>query len=97
MPGRDQKFSEKANNLAHFSDRANQTAQIVAVGGSAANKRLAEDLLVNASQVEKLSPQLISAGRIRLTYPSSKVLLSSITPSILSMTISITHSICIGC
>lgn len=49
--GREQNFSEKANNLAHFSERANQTAQIVAVGGSAANKRLAEDLLGNATQV----------------------------------------------
>ncbi|CAG9796238.1 unnamed protein product [Diatraea saccharalis] len=37
------------------------------------SKRLADQLAHYAHQVEKLSPQLIAAGKIRLLYPDSKV------------------------
>lgn len=40
--------------------------------GSGGNKKLAEALAASASQVESLTPQLINAGRIRMTYPNSK-------------------------
>lgn len=40
--------------------------------GSGGNKKLAEALAVSASQVESLTPQLVNAGRIRMTYPESK-------------------------
>ena len=40
--------------------------------GSGGNKKLAEALLTSASQVESLTPQLVNAGRIRMTYPESK-------------------------
>lgn len=33
---------------------------------------MAEALAASASQVESLTPQLINAGRIRMTYPDSK-------------------------
>lgn len=33
---------------------------------------MAEALTASASQVESLTPQLINAGRIRMTYPDSK-------------------------
>uniref|UniRef100_V9IFU3 Vinculin n=1 Tax=Apis cerana TaxID=7461 RepID=V9IFU3_APICE len=45
---------------------------MVAAGGSGGNKKLAEALTTSASQVESLTPQLINAGRIRMTYPDSK-------------------------
>uniref|UniRef100_A0A6M2DQL3 Vinculin n=1 Tax=Xenopsylla cheopis TaxID=163159 RepID=A0A6M2DQL3_XENCH len=71
-PGREQNFTEKANNLQAFSNRASKTSRMVAAGGSSGNKKLAEALLSAASQVDSLTPQLISAGRIRMNYPDSK-------------------------
>lgn len=42
------------------------------IAGSGGNKKLAEALAASASQVESLTPQLVNAGRIRMTYPDSK-------------------------
>ncbi|XP_066586873.1 vinculin isoform X3 [Prorops nasuta] len=71
-PNREQNFNDKTHNLQAFSNRAAKTARMVAAGGSGGNKKLAEALNVNASQVESLTPQLVNAGRIRMTYPDSK-------------------------
>ncbi|XP_012284337.1 vinculin isoform X3 [Orussus abietinus] len=71
-PGREQKFNYKTNALQSFSSRAAKTARMVAAGGSGGNKKLAEALVASASQVESLTPQLVNAGRIRMTYPESK-------------------------
>ncbi|KAK3872880.1 hypothetical protein Pcinc_022074 [Petrolisthes cinctipes] len=71
-PGREQNFDSKANNLANFSNRATKTAQMVAAGSSGGNKKLAEALLSSSGQVESLTPQLVAAGRIRMTYPTNK-------------------------
>ncbi|KAF2882876.1 hypothetical protein ILUMI_23388 [Ignelater luminosus] len=71
-PNRDQNFSDKAANLQQFSNRAVKTAKMVAAGGSGGNKKLAESLQSASGQVESLTPQLVSAGSIRLNYPTSK-------------------------
>jgi len=71
-PGREQNFNDRAQQLQQFSTRAAKTARMVAAGGSSGNKKLAEALLSSASQVESLTPQLVSAGRIRMNYPESK-------------------------
>ncbi|XP_045466390.1 vinculin isoform X1 [Harmonia axyridis] len=71
-PNRDQNFSDKAANLQQFSNRAVKTAKMVAAGGSGGNKKIAESLQSAANQVESLTPQLTSAGSIRMNYPSSK-------------------------
>ncbi|XP_014211787.1 vinculin isoform X2 [Copidosoma floridanum] len=71
-PGREQNFNDKTLNLQNFSNRAAKTARMVAAGGSGGNKKLAEALNATASQLESLTPQLINAGRIRMTYPESK-------------------------
>lgn len=71
-PGRDQNFNDKTHALQTFSNRAAKTARMVAAGGSGGNKKLAEALTTSASQVESLTPQLINAGRIRMTYPDSR-------------------------
>nr|XP_049705344.1 vinculin isoform X3 [Helicoverpa armigera] len=71
-PGRESQFHEKAAALAAFSQRACAAADVVAAG-CGHNKRLADQLTQNARQVEKLSPQLILAGKIRLYNPDSKV------------------------
>ncbi|KAL3196936.1 hypothetical protein MRX96_015016 [Rhipicephalus microplus] len=64
-------FQDKARNLTEFSQKAARTARNVALGG-ASNKKLAEALLSSAAQVESLTPQLVNAGRIRMTYPDNK-------------------------
>ncbi|XP_008551262.1 vinculin isoform X2 [Microplitis demolitor] len=71
-PGREQNFNDKTHALQIFSNRAVKTARMVAAGGSSGNKKLAEALLNSASQVESLTPQLVNAGRIRMSYPESK-------------------------
>jgi len=71
-PGREENFKDKAANLKNFSARAAQTARMVAAGGSNGNKKLSEALLNSAGQVESLTPQLVNAGRIRMTYPTNK-------------------------
>lgn len=71
-PGREENFQDKAENLKGFSARAAQTARMVAAGGSNGNKKLSEALVSSAGQVESLTPQLVNAGRIRMTYPSNK-------------------------
>lgn len=70
-PNREQNFNQKSNNLQAFSDRASKTSRMVAAGGSSGNKKIAEILLASASQVDSLTPQLVSAGRIRMNYPES--------------------------
>ncbi|XP_026318177.1 vinculin-like [Hyposmocoma kahamanoa] len=71
-PNREPNFHDKAAALAAFSHKAASAANMVAVGVGH-NKRLADQLIHNAQQVERLSPQLIAAGKIRLHYPESKV------------------------
>ncbi|CAH0599023.1 unnamed protein product [Chrysodeixis includens] len=71
-PGREAHFQDKAAALQAFSQRAAGAAALVAAGAGH-NKRLADQLIHNAHQVEKLSPQLIAAGKIRLYNPESKV------------------------
>ncbi|XP_023316311.1 vinculin isoform X2 [Trichogramma pretiosum] len=71
-PHREQNFNDKTLGLQSFSNRAAKTARMVAAGGSGGNKKLAEALNATASQLESLTPQLINAGRIRMTYPESK-------------------------
>uniref|UniRef100_A0A023EWN7 Vinculin n=1 Tax=Aedes albopictus TaxID=7160 RepID=A0A023EWN7_AEDAL len=71
-PGREQNFNQKSNKLQAFSDRASKTSRMVAAGGSGGNKKLAEVLLSSAAQIDSLTPQLVSAGRIRMNYPTSK-------------------------
>ena len=71
-PGREPNFNQKSTKLQNFSDRASKTSRMVAAGGSGGNKKLAEVLLSSANQIDSLTPQLISAGRIRMNYPTSK-------------------------
>ena len=71
-PNREQNFNDKTLALQNFSNRAAKTARMVAAGGSGGNKKLAEALTTSASQIESLTPQLVNAGRIRMTYPESK-------------------------
>ncbi|CAH0731450.1 unnamed protein product, partial [Brenthis ino] len=71
-PGREATLQTRASALAAFSARAAAAAGSVAAG-LGHHKRLADQLLHNAQEVEKLSPQLICAGKIRLHYPDSKV------------------------
>ncbi|CAH0687078.1 unnamed protein product [Chilo suppressalis] len=70
-PNREANFHDKAAALQAFSQRAAAAAHMVAQGDH--NKRLADQLNHYSQQVEKLSPQLIAAGKIRLLYPDSKV------------------------
>ncbi|XP_053618878.1 vinculin isoform X2 [Plodia interpunctella] len=71
-PNREANFHDKAAALAAFSARAAAAAHLVAAANGN-NKRLADQLTHQAREVEKLSPQLIAAGKIRLLYPESKV------------------------
>lgn len=71
VPNREMTFQEKSNNLSTFSYKVTKTARNVATG-LATNKRLAEGLMNFSNQVESLTPQLVSAGRIRFSHPDNK-------------------------
>ncbi|XP_037294811.1 vinculin isoform X2 [Manduca sexta] len=70
--GRSARAEERGAALQTFSARAAAAAALVAAGAGH-HKRLADQLLHYGEQVDKLSPQLIAAGKIRLLYPESKV------------------------
>lgn len=71
-PGRTETFEDRACNLSGFSGRAAKTARMVAAGSTGGNKKAAEALLSSASQVESLTPQLVAAGRIRMSFPGNE-------------------------
>jgi len=57
--------------LKQFSSRLSRTANIVA-SANARTKRRSESLLHLSSQVQNLTPQLVNAGTIKMTYPENK-------------------------
>lgn len=69
-PNREGNFVDKSNKLSDFSNNAVRTARDVAI--SAPNKRLTDNLLNAATNVDSLCPQLINAGRIRLNHPDNR-------------------------
>ncbi|XP_014275815.1 vinculin isoform X5 [Halyomorpha halys] len=72
VPGRDMNLSVKAGSLDKATTSASRTGRLVAAGGTGGNKKLSESLVTAANRLESLAPQLVSAGRIRLGYPTSK-------------------------
>ena len=63
---------QKGTALKQFSCRLSKTANIVATA-SARTKRRSESLVNLSSQVQNLTPQLVNAGTIKMTYPENKV------------------------
>lgn len=57
--------------LKLFSTRLARTASIVA-SANARTKRRSESLVHLSSQVQNLTPQLVNAGTIKMTYPENK-------------------------
>ncbi|KAL1130903.1 hypothetical protein AAG570_012144 [Ranatra chinensis] len=72
VPGRETNLNHRAANLGEWSNRAVKTGRLVAAGGTGGNKKLSEALVSAANRVESLTPQLVNAGRIRLSYSQSK-------------------------
>jgi len=62
---------QRGAGLKMFSGRLSKTANIVAFA-NARNKRRSESLLQLSSQVQNLTPQLVNAGTIKMTYPDNK-------------------------
>ncbi|XP_014239682.1 vinculin isoform X2 [Cimex lectularius] len=72
VQGRDTNLNDKGAWLSSWSKCAGRTGRLVAAGGTGGNKKLSEALVSAAGRVESLTPQLVNAGRIRLTYSESK-------------------------
>lgn len=62
---------QKGNGLKHFSNRMSKTANLVAFA-NARNKQRSDSLLHLSSQVQNLTPQLVNAGTIKMSYPENK-------------------------
>merc|ERR1719474_2504045 len=62
---------QKGNSLKQFSARLSKTANIVAFA-NARNKKRSDSLVQLSSQVQHLTPQLVNAGTIKMTYPENK-------------------------
>jgi len=62
---------QKGQALKQFSGRLSKTANIVAVANARCKQR-SDSLVQLSSQVENLTPQLVNAGTIKITYPENK-------------------------
>merc|ERR1719394_2244898 len=62
---------QRGQALKQFSSRLSRTANIVA-SANTRTKRRSESLLHLSSQVQNLTPQLVNAGTIKMTYPENK-------------------------
>ena len=62
---------QKGNGLKEFSRGFSKTARLVSFA-NAKNKQRSDSLFHLSSQVENLTPQLVNAGTIKLTYPENK-------------------------
>uniref|UniRef100_A0A183BPH3 Vinculin n=1 Tax=Globodera pallida TaxID=36090 RepID=A0A183BPH3_GLOPA len=65
MPERDENFEHKAANLRDSSSRMVNTALLVAKCGPCKNKKTVEGLVDTANKVGLMTPQVVSAGKIR--------------------------------
>ncbi|KAL3079670.1 hypothetical protein niasHS_013952 [Heterodera schachtii] len=66
MPDREENFENKAANLRDSSGRMVTTGLLVAKCGPCKNKKTIEGLVDTAHKVNQMTPQVISAGKIRL-------------------------------
>jgi len=62
---------QKGIGLKQFSGKMSKTANIVAFA-NARNKRRSDSLLQLSTQVQNLTPQLVNAGTIKMTYPENR-------------------------
>lgn len=66
MPHREENFENKATNLRDCSGRMVNTGLLVAKCGPCKNKKTVEGLIDAANKVNQMTPQVVSAGKIRL-------------------------------
>ncbi|CAK5075420.1 unnamed protein product [Meloidogyne enterolobii] len=66
QPYREENFESKASNLKDCSGRMANTGLLVAKCGPCKNKKTVEGLIDASNKVNQMTPQIISAGKIRL-------------------------------
>ena len=66
MPNRQENFEDRAANLNDHATRWSSTGLLVAKCGPSKNKKTVEGLIDAATQVKNMTPQVVSAGKIRL-------------------------------
>ena len=62
---------QKGQNLKQFSNRLSKTSSVVAYA-NARSKRRSDTLHHLSNQIQNLTPQLINAGTIKISYPENK-------------------------
>ncbi|XP_052825598.1 vinculin isoform X4 [Octopus bimaculoides] len=72
VPGREQKFEEKARNFLSQSAKLAETANMVATAGGCANKKTVEAIFSTSAQANDLSPQVVNAAKIVLINPTNQ-------------------------
>uniref|UniRef100_A0A1I8BIC7 Vinculin n=1 Tax=Meloidogyne hapla TaxID=6305 RepID=A0A1I8BIC7_MELHA len=66
QPYREENFESKSSNLKDCSGRMANTGLLVAKCGPCKNKKTVEGLIDASNKVNQMTPQIISAGKIRL-------------------------------
>jgi vinculin len=66
LPHRQENFEDRAANLNDHATRWSSTGLLVAKCGPSKNKKTVEGLIDAATQVKNMTPQVVSAGKIRL-------------------------------
>ncbi|XP_033120247.1 vinculin-like isoform X4 [Anneissia japonica] len=70
-PNREQNYTTKAEFFLERSNKLADTARMIGQAGGSNDKRLVEEINAAANQVDALTPQVISAGRLVLYHPNS--------------------------
>ncbi|XP_071956457.1 vinculin-like isoform X3 [Antedon mediterranea] len=70
-PNREQIYTSKAEYFLEHSNKLADTARLIGQAGGSNDKRLVEEINSAANQMDALTPQVISAGRLVLYHPNS--------------------------
>ena len=72
VPGRDQKFDDRARNFESHACKLADTANMVATAGGCNNKHTVQEIFKTSNQVNDLTPQVITAARVLFANPNNQ-------------------------
>lgn len=72
VPGRDQKFDDRARNFEAHASKLADTANMVATAGGCNNKHTVQEIFKTSNQVNDLTPQVITAARVLFANPNNQ-------------------------
>ncbi|XP_052066170.1 vinculin-like isoform X3 [Mytilus californianus] len=72
VPGREEKFDDRARNFESHASKLADTANMVATAGGCNNKHTVQEIFKTSNQVNDLTPQVITAARVLFANPNNQ-------------------------